>query len=95
MVTSRLQTALGELSKTYAYGSMSYTWGIRYKVSGYPMNEPVVDWIDVIIAPHEREAARAFWERALTSSEKSLMGDWEYTNGRWSELPFYTHRYMR
>lgn len=59
---------------------------IRYKVSGYPMNEPVVDWIDVIIAPHEREAARAFWKEALTSREKSLMGDWEYTNGRWSEL---------
>lgn len=50
------------------------------------MNEPVVDWIDVIIAPHEREAARAFWKKALTSREKSLMGDWEYTNGRWSEL---------
>lgn len=94
MVTSRLQTALGESSKTYAYGLMSYIWDIRYKMSGYPMNEPVVDWVDVIIAPHEREAARAFWKKALTSPEKSLMGDWEYTNGRWSELLFYTHCYM-
>lgn len=95
MVTSRLPTALGESSKAYTYGPVSYTWGIRYKVSGYPMNEPIVDWVDVIIAPHEREAARAFWKEALTSPEKSLMGDWEYANGRWSELPLYTPTYVR
>ncbi|KIY35872.1 hypothetical protein I305_01447 [Cryptococcus gattii E566] len=66
-------------------GNITFANSAWYKMSGYPMNEPVVDWVDVIIAPHEREAARAFWKKALTSPEKSLMGDWEYTNGRWSE----------
>ncbi|AFR96575.2 hypothetical protein C343_04702 [Cryptococcus neoformans C23] len=64
-------------------GNITFANSAWYKVSGYPMNEPIVDWVDVIIAPHEREAARAFWKEALTSPEKSLMGDWEYANGRW------------
>ncbi|WVQ90544.1 hypothetical protein IAS59_004324 [Cryptococcus gattii] len=34
-------------------GNITFANSAWYKMSGYPMNEPVVDWVDVIIAPHE------------------------------------------
>nr|ODN91900.1 hypothetical protein L203_01154 [Cryptococcus depauperatus CBS 7841] len=69
-------------------GKITFANRSWYKMSGYPMNEPVGNWVEAIIAPEEQDAIVKFWENVLTGTAVSQSSDWRYKNGKWSKLLF-------